>query len=80
MNSWSVKALTGKSISADMATYLEGVSLKNDFIKLHNVLRLKRSKSSNRMSNVEEIVGMTTEALAELVTPIVERGNLEKKH
>ena len=40
LNQWSAKMLVGKSVSPDIATYISGVQLKNDFLKLSNVLRL----------------------------------------
>lgn len=40
INQWSAKMLVGKSVSPDIATYISGVQLKNDFIKLNNILRL----------------------------------------
>jgi len=79
INQWSIKALVGKTISADVATYLEGLSLKKDFIKLHSVLRLKRSETNNKISDVENIVKTTVEAIFELVEPIVIRKLKEKE-
>jgi hypothetical protein len=40
INQWSAKMLVGKSVSPDIATYIQGAQLRNDFIKLNNVLRL----------------------------------------
>lgn len=40
LNQWSAKLLVGKSVSADIMTYISGIQLRNDFIKLSNVLRL----------------------------------------
>lgn len=40
INSWSAKMLVGKSVSPDIATYISGVKLRNDFIRLSNILRL----------------------------------------
>lgn len=44
INQWFAKALTGKSIPKDIATYIEGLDLKKDFLKLHNVLRIKKAE------------------------------------
>lgn len=66
INQWSAKALTGKSISKDMATYLEGLDLKKDFLKLHSVLKLKHTKESNRVGDVEKTVDMLKETLTTL--------------
>jgi site-specific recombinase XerD len=40
INQWSAKMLVGKSVSPDIATYIQGAQLRNDFIKLNNILRL----------------------------------------
>jgi hypothetical protein len=40
LNQWCAKLLVDKSIPADIMTYIQGVQLKNDFLKLSNVLRL----------------------------------------
>lgn len=61
INQWSTKALTGKSIPKDIATYIEGLDLKKDFLKLHDVLRLKRTK--REINGIEEEIGILKEAL-----------------
>lgn len=61
INQWSAKALTGKSIPKDIATYIEGLDLKKDFLKLHDVLRLKRTKGE--INGIEEEIGSLKEAL-----------------
>ena len=66
LNQWSAKALTGKSISKDMATYLEGLNLKKGFLKLHSVPKLKPTKVSNRVGDVEKTVDMLKETLTTL--------------
>jgi integrase len=40
VNQWNAKMLVGKSVSKDIATYINGVQLKQDFIKVNKVLRL----------------------------------------
>ncbi len=40
INQWNAKILCGKSVSPDIATYINGVQLTNDFLKISNVLRL----------------------------------------
>lgn len=50
LNQWSAKMLVGKSVSPDIATYISGVLLKNDFQKLSGVLKLfpKQATSENK--------------------------------
>ena len=66
INMWSLKALTGKTISADMATYLEGLKLKDDFIKLHSVLRLKTSKANGRVNTLVEATDLVLRVLRKM--------------
>lgn len=40
VNQWNAKLMCGKNVSADIATYINGVSLKNDFLKVSKVLCL----------------------------------------
>ena len=49
------KRLIGKSVPNADDTYLE-VELKEPFLKLHSVLRLKASKTNNRVGNLEELI------------------------
>lgn len=55
LNQWSAKMLVGKSVSPDIATYISGVQLKNDFPKLSNVLRLfpKNGNSNGKIEDLE---------------------------
>lgn len=40
VNQWNAKMMCGKSVSADIETYINGVQLKQDFEKVSKVLRL----------------------------------------
>lgn len=40
LNQWCAKLLVGKSVPADIMTYIQGVQLQNAFVKLSNVIRL----------------------------------------
>jgi len=63
ISTWVAKALTGKSISKDMATYLEGIDLKKDFIKLHSVLKLKRSSVNSNVGDLRQALDLVMKAL-----------------
>lgn len=47
LNQWSAKILVGKSVPADIMTYISGLNLKEDFLKLSNVLKLKPNGNGN---------------------------------
>lgn len=55
INMWSAKMLVGKVVSADIQTYIEGTNLRNDHLKLSNVLKLKGANGS-KVSKLEDIV------------------------
>lgn len=57
VNSWNAKMLCGKSVSPDIATYINGVQLKDDFEKINKVLRLfpeTTPQASDRIKQLEE--------------------------
>lgn len=54
LNSWSIKMMVGKAVSADIATYISGVSLKEDFLKLSNATQL-RSNGTNGNGKVKAL-------------------------
>lgn len=57
VNSWSIRMMVGKAVSADIATYISGVSLKEDFTKLSNVLKLKGPTNGNgKMAKLEHVI------------------------
>ena len=69
LNQWSLKALTGKTISADMATYLEGLQLKDDFLKLHSVLKISPAKTglNGKMSDMEAKIDLIAKVVAKVL-------------
>lgn len=57
LNQWSAKILVGKSVPADIMTYISGLNLKEDYNKLSNVLKLKSNGNGNgKVSKLEELV------------------------
>lgn len=56
VNSWSIKLMIGKTVSPDIATYISGVSLKEDYLKLSNILKLKGSNGNGKVTRLEEVV------------------------
>lgn len=66
VNEWNCRMLVGKSVSADILTYLDGVALQNDFIKVSNVLRLKPINGT-RIGNVEQTVQLLEKAFGKFL-------------
>jgi len=65
--SWNLKLLVGKSVPYSDETYLAGINLKEDFLKLHNDLSLRKTTVNNRIANIEEMVDLIAKALAKLI-------------
>ncbi len=56
INAWNLKRITGKTIPISDDTYLAGLNLREDFIKLSRVLKLKPTRINNKVGNLEEII------------------------
>jgi integrase len=57
ISSWSAKLMCGKSIPVDILTYINGVQLKDDFLKVANVLKLFPKtipEAEDKIKNLEE--------------------------
>lgn len=65
INTWSAKMLVGKSVPVDMSTYIKGTNLKNDFIKLSSVLKLKPTYQGN--GKTKQALDLIFEVLKNLV-------------
>lgn len=78
LNSWSIKIMVGKAVSADITTYISGVSLKEDFLKLSNILKLfPRQQASN--GSTKQILDTVMKALRTLVEEELKRQGLSFK-
>ena len=56
INSWSIKMMCGKSVSADISTYISGTKLKANFIEASKILRLFPKTTllaEDKMNNLE---------------------------
>jgi predicted RNase H-like nuclease (RuvC/YqgF family) len=57
INAWNAKMMCGKSVDKSIATYINGVQLKNDAMKVHNVLKMEVSNGNNgKVTRLEETV------------------------
>jgi len=79
VNQWNARMMVGKAVSKDILTYVNGVNLAKDFLKVSNVLRLKGAKANGRVTDIEETVDLVSECLAEMLRPIIERKLLERQ-
>jgi integrase len=68
---WIIKRMVGKSIPKSDDTYLSDMNLKEAFLKLSSVLKLKPNIANGRISNVERLVQKTCDAIAEYFKPII---------
>jgi len=64
INSWNLKRMTGKTIPISDDTYLAGLNLNEDFIRLSRVLKLKPAKVNAKVGNLEEILETVGIAMA----------------
>jgi len=76
VSSWSAKLMCGKAIPTSDDVYVHDAELKNDFIKVSKVLRLRPEVQGNgRVGNLEESIDLVLKALKKI---IIEHGyNLE---
>jgi hypothetical protein len=54
ITSWNAQLMCGKSVDKSIATYINGVQLKNDAMKVHNVLKMDYSNGNGKVSKLEE--------------------------
>jgi len=68
---WIIKRMVGKSIPKADDTYLSDMDLKEGFLKLSNVLKLKPSVANGKISSVERLAQKICDAIAEHFKPTV---------
>lgn len=56
ITSWSAMMMVGKSVDKSISTYINGVALKNDAIKISNVLKMEISTGNGKVTRLEEVV------------------------
>jgi integrase len=57
ITSWNAQMMCGKAVDKSIATYINGVQLKNDAMKVHNVLKMEVSNGNNgKVTRLEETV------------------------
>jgi len=68
---WIIKRIVGKSIPKSDDTYLSDMDLKEGFLKLSNVLKLKPNAANGRVGSVERLAQKICDAIAEHFKPTV---------
>ena len=76
VNAWNAKIMCGKSVSMDIATYINGVRLKNDFIKVSNVLKLFPKPVAN--GQTKQMIDVVFQVLRTLVEDKLKEQGLMK--
>jgi hypothetical protein len=57
ITSWNAQMLVGKAVDKSISTYINGVQLKNDAMKVHSVLKMEISKTNDaKVTQLEETV------------------------
>jgi len=69
INQWNAKMMCGKSVEKDIETYLNGVALKEDFLRLNKVLKLKPERQQEGTSKELEELRTVMKILARYVNP-----------
>ena len=67
VNQWNARMMIGKAVSKDILTYVNGVNLAKDFLKVSNVLRLKSVQANGRIGSMEEMVQLLARALMKMI-------------
>lgn len=67
LNTWNIKRMVGKSIPYSDDTYLVGLKLREDFVKLSKVMRLKPTRVINKVGSLEEDIHLLARVLMKLV-------------
>jgi len=75
---WIVKRMVGKSIPKSDDTYLSDMNLKEGFLKLNKVLKLKPTVANGRIGSVERLTQKICDAIAEHFKPTVKQLIIEE--
>jgi site-specific recombinase XerD len=85
VNSWSAKMLVGKAVSPDIATYISGIQLKNDFLKVSSILKLfpkpiVNGQNKQLLDTVFEVLrALVEDKLKDLLSKIQETASQKQK-
>jgi integrase len=54
ITSWNAMMMVGKSVDKSIETYINHVQLKEDFLRISEVLRLKKTNGNGKVANLEK--------------------------
>lgn len=66
VTSWNAKLMVGKSVDKSVGTYINGVRLKKDALKVMNVLRMEPAKTNGRILKITEAVDLVLRVLRKM--------------
>jgi integrase len=75
---WIVKKMVGKSIPKSDDTYLSDTDLREGFLKLSAILKLKSKTVNGKISDIEELSKICSEAVAEVLKPTIRKILIER--
>jgi integrase len=78
ITSWNAQMMCGKAVDKSIATYINGIQLKNDAKKVHNVLRMEVATPSTS-SDVQKTLDTVMEVLKALMEDACKQKGLLKK-
>jgi len=55
ITSWNAQLMCGKAVDKSIATYINGVQLKNDATKVHNVLKMEIVNGTDNHTKIEQL-------------------------
>lgn len=55
ITSWNAQMMCGKAVDKSIATYINGIQLKNDAMKVHNVLKMENANQTNNHGRIEAL-------------------------
>ena len=55
ITSWNAQMMCGKAVDKSIATYINGIQLKNDAMKVHNVLKMEIANQTNNHGRIEAL-------------------------
>jgi integrase len=76
--SWNAQLMCGKAVDKSIATYINGVQLKNDAKKVHNVLKME-GKSKDDGRRIENLESAIKHVEAENMTLKTRQDELQKR-
>lgn len=68
ITSWNAQMMCGKAVDKSIATYINGIQLKNDAMKVHNVLKMEFINGTNNHTKIEQLENALKQVESENLT------------